>query len=57
VFLILSPSIIIDLFPFDRLYDTTIRLGQLQAHLKLPIDPEEFTVENLKFGLIEVVYE
>lgn len=40
-----------------RLYDTAIKLGQLQAELKLPINPEEYARENLKFGLVEVVYE
>ncbi|XP_071934825.1 DExH-box ATP-dependent RNA helicase DExH11 isoform X2 [Coffea arabica] len=40
-----------------RLYDTAIRLGQLQASFKIQIDPEEYARENLKFGLIEVVYE
>lgn len=41
----------------QRLYDTAIKLGQLQVHFKLPIDPEEYAQENLKFGLVEVVYE
>ncbi|XP_043721889.1 DExH-box ATP-dependent RNA helicase DExH11 isoform X1 [Telopea speciosissima] len=40
-----------------RLYDTAIRLGELQAHFKLPINPEEYARDNLKFGLVEVVYE
>nr|XP_027070791.1 DExH-box ATP-dependent RNA helicase DExH11-like [Coffea arabica] len=40
-----------------RLYDTAIRLGQLQASFKIQIDPEEYARENLKFGLVEVVYE
>jgi len=56
-YLVLSPSIITDLFPSCRLYDTAIRLGQLQAHFKLSIDPEEYAQENLKFGLVQVVYE
>ncbi|XP_074268042.1 DExH-box ATP-dependent RNA helicase DExH11 isoform X2 [Silene latifolia] len=41
----------------QRLYDTAIRLGQLQAKFHLPIDPEEYARDNLKFGLVEVVYE
>ncbi|RRT62422.1 hypothetical protein B296_00021481 [Ensete ventricosum] len=40
-----------------RLYDTAIRLGQLQSQFKLAIDPVEYARENLKFGLVEVVYE
>lgn len=40
-----------------RLYDTAIRLGELQAQFKLPVDPQEYAQENLKFGLVEVVYE
>ncbi|XP_010256687.1 PREDICTED: DExH-box ATP-dependent RNA helicase DExH11 [Nelumbo nucifera] len=40
-----------------RLYNTAIRLGELQAQFKLPISPEEYAQENLKFGLVEVVYE
>ncbi|WRX33604.1 DEAD/DEAH box helicase domain - like 8 [Theobroma cacao] len=40
-----------------RLYDTAIRLGNLQAGFKLQITPEEYAKENLKFGLVEVVYE
>ncbi|XVF68917.1 hypothetical protein PTKIN_Ptkin11bG0039600 [Pterospermum kingtungense] len=40
-----------------RLYDTAIRLGKLQAEFKIPITPEEYAQENLKFGLVEVVYE
>ncbi|XP_018632814.1 DExH-box ATP-dependent RNA helicase DExH11 isoform X2 [Nicotiana tomentosiformis] len=40
-----------------RLYETAIRLGELQAQFKLPIDPQEYAQENLKFGLVEVVYE
>lgn len=41
----------------DRVYDTAIKLGELQAHYNLQIDPEEYAQENLKFGLVEVVYE
>lgn len=41
----------------QRLYDTAIRLGLLQADFNLPVDPEEYARENLKFGLVEVVYE
>lgn len=40
-----------------RLYDTAIRLGRLQADFKLQVDPDEYARENLKFGLVEVVYE
>ncbi|CAN4102243.1 unnamed protein product [Withania somnifera] len=40
-----------------RLNKTAIRLGELQAQFKLPIDPQEYAQENLKFGLVEVVYE
>ncbi|MCD7463271.1 Antiviral helicase ski2 [Datura stramonium] len=40
-----------------RLNETAIRLGELQAQFKLPIDPQEYAQENLKFGLVEVVYE
>lgn len=40
-----------------RLYDTAIRLGELQAAFKVQINPEEYARENLKFGLVEVVYE
>jgi antiviral helicase SKI2 len=29
----------------------------LQAEFKIPVDPEEFARDNLKFGLVEVVYE
>ncbi|KAK7301822.1 hypothetical protein RJT34_12698 [Clitoria ternatea] len=41
----------------DRLYKTAIRLGELQADFKLSINPQEYAQENLKFGLVEVVYE
>ncbi|XP_024026737.1 DExH-box ATP-dependent RNA helicase DExH11 isoform X1 [Morus notabilis] len=41
----------------QRLYDTAIRLGELQAAFKVQINPEEHARENLKFGLVEVVYE
>lgn len=41
----------------QRLYNTAIRLGELQAQFKLQIDPQEYARENLKFGLVEVVYE
>ena len=40
-----------------RLYDTAIRLGQLQRRHEVPVDPEEYARDNLKFGLVEVVYE
>ncbi|GFZ01664.1 RNA helicase, ATP-dependent, SK12/DOB1 protein [Actinidia rufa] len=41
----------------QRLYETALRLGELQAHFKLQINPEEYAQNNLKFGLVEVVYE
>ncbi|VAI55654.1 unnamed protein product [Triticum turgidum subsp. durum] len=40
-----------------RLYDTAINLGQLQKRHEVPVDPEEYARDNLKFGLVEVVYE
>ncbi|EPS71923.1 hypothetical protein M569_02832, partial [Genlisea aurea] len=40
-----------------RLYETAIRLGELQARCNLQVDPQEYAQENLKFGLVEVVYE
>lgn len=40
-----------------RLYKTAIRLGELQVKFNLPINPDEYAQENLKFGLVEVVYE
>ncbi|CAI9106905.1 OLC1v1006152C1 [Oldenlandia corymbosa var. corymbosa] len=40
-----------------RVYDTALRLGQLQEKRKVQIDPEAYIQENLKFGLVEVVYE
>ncbi|KAK7333272.1 hypothetical protein VNO80_30037 [Phaseolus coccineus] len=40
-----------------RLYKTAIRLGELQAQFNLPINPADYAQENLKFGLVEVVYE
>uniref|UniRef100_A0A7N2RFK9 Helicase C-terminal domain-containing protein n=1 Tax=Quercus lobata TaxID=97700 RepID=A0A7N2RFK9_QUELO len=39
------------------LYDTAIRLGELQAQFNVQINPEEYARDNLKFGLVEVVYE
>ncbi|KAJ6670688.1 ATP-DEPENDENT RNA AND DNA HELICASE [Salix viminalis] len=41
----------------NRLYSTAIRLGELQSNYNLQINPEEYANENLKFGLVEVVYE
>ncbi|CAH1423609.1 unnamed protein product [Lactuca virosa] len=41
----------------ERLYDTAIKLGELQSQFKIQIDPQEYAQENLKFGLVEVVYE
>ncbi|KAG8069798.1 hypothetical protein GUJ93_ZPchr0006g44661 [Zizania palustris] len=40
-----------------RIYDTAIRLGNLQREFKVPVDPEEYARDHLKFGLVEVVYE
>lgn len=40
-----------------RLYETAIRLGELQAQFKIQISPEDYAKDNLKFGLVEVVYE
>ena len=40
-----------------RLYDTAVKLGELQADFKIQIEPQEYARENLKFGLVEVVYE
>ncbi|KAL2332921.1 hypothetical protein Fmac_014134 [Flemingia macrophylla] len=40
-----------------RLYNTAMRLGELQERFNLHIDPAEYAQENLKFGLVEVVYE
>ncbi|KAL4188447.1 hypothetical protein AMTRI_Chr08g160190 [Amborella trichopoda] len=40
-----------------RLYETAIRLGQLQEQYGLLIGAEEYAQDNLKFGLVEVVYE
>ncbi|XP_073062145.1 DExH-box ATP-dependent RNA helicase DExH11 isoform X2 [Primulina eburnea] len=40
-----------------RLYDTATSLGELQSKFKLQVDPQEYARENLKFGLVEVVYE
>ncbi|KAJ4781291.1 ATP-dependent RNA helicase [Rhynchospora pubera] len=40
-----------------RLYDTAIRLGELQAQFKVAVDPQDYARDNLKFGLVEVVYE
>lgn len=41
----------------NRLYDTAIRLGQVQKNFDLSLDPEDYARANLKFGLMEVVYE
>lgn len=40
-----------------RLYSLTFYLGEVQAECQLPIIPEEYAAEKLKFGLMEVVYE
>jgi antiviral helicase SKI2 len=39
------------------LYSTAIRLGELQSNYNIQVNPEEYANENLKFGLVEVVYE
>ncbi|KAI4373417.1 hypothetical protein MLD38_011543 [Melastoma candidum] len=41
----------------QRLYETARRLGELQVQCGLQISPDEYARENLKFGLVEVVYE
>ncbi|CAN1232076.1 DExH-box ATP-dependent RNA helicase DExH11 [Linum grandiflorum] len=41
----------------ERLYNTAIRLGELQVRCDVQVNPEEYAQENLKFGLVEVVYE
>ncbi|XP_058198935.1 DExH-box ATP-dependent RNA helicase DExH11 [Rhododendron vialii] len=41
----------------QRLYETAVRLGELQAQRGVQINPEEYARDNLKFGLVEVVYE
>ena len=41
----------------NRLYNTAIRLGHVQKSFDLPLDPEDYARGNLKFGLMEVVYE
>lgn len=40
-----------------RLCDTARNLGYIQANLNVNIDPDEYVQDNLKFGLVEVVYE
>ena len=41
----------------NRLYNTAIRLGHVQKSFDLALDPEDYARGNLKFGLMEVVYE
>lgn len=41
----------------DMLYNTAIRLGHVQKSFDLSLDPEDYARANLKFGLMEVVYE
>ncbi|CAM6105247.1 unnamed protein product [Calypogeia fissa] len=41
----------------DRLYNTAVMLGEVQAHHGLPINPVDFARATLRFGLVEVVYE
>ncbi|KAM7527413.1 hypothetical protein LguiB_030823 [Lonicera macranthoides] len=41
----------------QRLLDTAKRLGELQANFNVQVEPDEYAQENLKFGLVEVVYE
>lgn len=36
---------------------TARNLGYIQANLNVNIDPDEYVQDNLKFGLVEVVYE
>lgn len=50
------PFVLVFIF-YSRIYDTAIRLGKLQREFKVPVDPEEYARDNLKFGLVEVVYE
>jgi antiviral helicase SKI2 len=40
-----------------RLHNTALRLGEVQASFGLPINPEDYVSDTLKFGLVEVVYE
>ncbi|KAJ7561237.1 hypothetical protein O6H91_03G020200 [Diphasiastrum complanatum] len=41
----------------ERLVKAAIRLGEIQAHHGLQINPEDYARDALKFGLMEVVYE
>ncbi|XP_058099554.1 DExH-box ATP-dependent RNA helicase DExH11 isoform X2 [Magnolia sinica] len=41
----------------QRLHETAVRLAKLQAHFKVAVNPEDYVQDNLKFGLVEVVYE
>lgn len=45
------------LLNITRLYNTAIRLGEVQKSFGLALDPEDYAHGNLKFGLMEVVYE
>eukprot|EP01018_Ginkgo_biloba_P034639 Gb_30711 [translate_table: standard] len=40
-----------------RLFNTALRLGELQARFGLPVNPGDYARDSLKFGLVEVVYE
>ncbi|XP_077238807.1 RNA helicase, ATP-dependent, SK12/DOB1 protein isoform X2 [Tasmannia lanceolata] len=40
-----------------RLLATAIKLAEIQARLNVAINPEDYVRDNLKFGLVEVVYE
>ncbi|KAL3685939.1 hypothetical protein R1sor_003961 [Riccia sorocarpa] len=41
----------------ERLYATAVRLGEIQAHYGLPVNPVDYARATLRFGLVEVVYE
>jgi hypothetical protein len=40
-----------------RLYGTSIRLGQLQERHEVPVDPKEYSRDNLKVRLVQAVNE
>ncbi|GLJ42713.1 hypothetical protein SUGI_0885500 [Cryptomeria japonica] len=41
----------------ERLFNTALRLGNTQAYYGLPVNPQDYAKDSLKFGLVEVVYE
>ncbi|XP_068638074.1 DExH-box ATP-dependent RNA helicase DExH11 [Aristolochia californica] len=41
----------------QRLCETATRLAKLQAHFNVAVNPDDYVQDNLKFGLVEVVYE